>query len=732
MSEHELHLGFREGGEKRRETVQLNDGTPDPWDLDTKLSVIGKDHPRLDGVDKVTGRAKYSYDRRFPGMIYAKMLRSPYAHARIKSVDVSKAKALKGVLYTETFQRPINYAGQEVAGVAAISEEILDDALQLIEVEYEVLPCSTTVEDAMKPDAAIVGRGNSNVRGRGGRRPGSLDRAHGEADIVIESEYRTQVQTHSCLETHGSVSVFDGDKLTVYASTQATFAFRATIARSLRPRPKEIEVITEHMGGGFGSKFGADAWDAFAARAARATGKPCRYLLDRREEHMIAGNRPDSIQKCKFSVKKDGTLMGAEVQAFGTSGVSGGGGGVMNPAVYRFRAAHSDQRTVMTHAGRGRAFRAPRFPQGFFALEGMIDELADAIGMDPLELRMRNDSHPVRAEQYKIGAKEIGWNRRKKAGSDKGPIKRGFGMSSAQWYHNSRPGRHGARVRIDDDGGVFVANGCQDIGTGTRTLLASITAEELGLKPSQIEVRMGHTRDPMGPPSGGSQTAPSIAPVMRRAAYRAKRELLESVAQRTGVDAAKLDLRDGKVVGGRPMTFAQACRTIDGGTLDVNLTADPSDYRLPQYAGVVAGVQFAEVEVDTETGLVKVIKVVAVQDCGVVVNPLLARSQINGAVIQGISYALFEDRVLDKKHGDMLNANFLDYKIAGAMDMPEIVSIAHTVFNGKTTTGVSSLGEPPAVATPGAIGNAVSNAIGARVRSMPITPDKILAALGSL
>ncbi len=737
MSEYELNLGFREGGKPLRETVNLSDGTPPPWDLDTKLAVVGKDHPRLDAIDKVTGRAAYSYDRRFPNMIFAKMLRSPYGHARVKSVNLDRAKAVPGVLFAEAYQRPVNYAGQEVAGLAATSEEVLDDALQLIEVEYEVLPCSTTVDQSLNANSPRVGRAPSNVTGPDRAAPDRVARAHADADVVIEKEYRTQVQTHSCLETHGSVSVWDGDELTVYASTQATFAFRFTMARSLRHPAAKIQVVTEHMGGGFGSKFGCDGWDVFAARAARETGRPCRYLLDRREEHMIAGNRPDSLQKCKFSVKKDGTLMGAEVESYGTSGTSARGGNARNPSVYRFRAQFANSRTVMTHAGRGRAFRAPGHPQGFFALEGMMDELAEAIGMDPLAFRMKNDGHPVRAEQYKIGAKEIGWNRRKKSGSDKGPIKRGFGMASARWGHNARPGSpgamHGAHVRIDENGDVLVANGCQDIGTGTRTLIAALAAEELGLTPSQITVRLGFTKDPLGPPSGGSQTAPSIAPVIRRAAYKAKQDLLAAVAQRTGDDASALDLRGGKVVGGkRALTFADACRMVPGGVVDVNMSGEVADYRLPQYTNEVAGVQFAEVEVDTETGLVRVVKVVAVQDCGVVVNPLLARSQINGAVIQGVSYALYENRVLDRNTGDMLNANLLDYKIAGAMDMPEIVSIAHTVFNGKTTAGVSSLGEPPAVATPGAIANAVANAIGARIRSLPITPDKVLAALGSL
>jgi len=737
MSREELRLGF--DGNEKRVVVDLREGMPEPWDLDTELHAVGKDHPRIDGVAKVTGRAEYSYDKRFDDLIYAKHLRSPHAAAKVKSVDLSRAKALKGVLYTESYEGAvIRYAGQRVAGVAATSEEVLDDALALIEVEYEVLPHVVTVEDAMKDRAPQVLSNAPNVReGRAPqRRMEQVEAAHGEADVVVEAEYSTQVQTHSCLETHGCVCKWDGDKVTVWASTQATFAFKFTIARSLGVPVGNVTVITEHMGGGFGSKFGADSWDVLCGKAARETGRPCRYLLDRKEEHLIAGNRPSSIQKCKFSARRDGTLMGAGVESWGTSGV-GRGAGVYNPAIYRFRATYSRQRDVYTNAGGGRAFRAPRHPQGVFALEGMIDELAEAVRMDPLAFRKKNDPHPVRQAQYDIGAEEIGWQNRKKSGSGKGPVKRGLGMAATRWGHNAFPGRrgmgsHGATCRIEKDGSVLMANGAQDIGTGTRTVIAVIAAEELGLRPGDVDVRLGHTTDPMGPPSGGSQTAPSLAPVVRDAAWQAKRRLLDAVAAAVGGDATKMDLRNGKVAGApKPITFKQACSLIEG-VLEVNASARPEHYALQKFTNEVAGVQFADVEVDTETGAVRVKKVVAVQDCGIVVDPLLARSQINGGVVQGISYALFENRWMDRRTGAMNNPNLLDYKIAGAMDTPEIVPIAFNVAQGQTTTGVSSLGEPPTVATAGAIANAVANAIGARVRSLPITPDKVLNALGAI
>jgi len=730
----DLRLGF--SGNEKKEDVEVPPGTPPPWDLSTQHTVVGKDTPRLDAVAKVTGRAKYAFDIRFKDLIYAKFLRSPHASAKVKRVDLSKAKGMKGVLYTEGYEgETIRFAGQQVAGVAAETEEILDDALKAIVVEYDVFPCVTTVEDALKDGAPPVLAEGANLReGRSSGNLQQVEKAHAEADAVVEAEYRTQVQTHSCLETHGSTCKWEDGKLTVWSSTQSTFAVRDGMARTFGVPQSDVTVITQHMGGGFGSKFGPDAWDLFCARAARAANRPCKALLDRREEH-IAGNRPDSIQKCKFSAKKDGTLMGAEVHSRGTSGVSAGGANVYNPGIYRFRAAYSQQDTVLTNASSGRAFRAPGHPQGVFALEGMIDELAEAIGMDPLELRKKNDSNAVRLAEYEIGAKEIGWHRRKKSGSDAGPVKRGLGMASARWGHNARPGTE-VKCTIGRDGSVVFANGSQDIGTGTRTVIALVGAEELGLKPSDVEVRLGNTNDPYGHGSGGSVTTPSITPPVRAAAWEAKRELLKHVAAGVGGDAEKMDLKDGKVTGApRELTFKQACgmMPVDQVTALGRMAQKQGrggGHVYPPFTGEVAGVQFAEVLVDTRTGVVRVVKVVAVQDCGLVIDPLTARSQINGGVIQGISYALFEERLLDPRTGDMVNSDFLGYKIAGTLDMPEIVSIPFSVSQGMTSTGASSLGEPPTVPTSGAIGNAVANALGVRVRSLPITPAKVLAALG--
>jgi len=732
MSDKEIQLGFP-GNVRKIENPYPADAPP-AWGADAKLDVVGKDHTRLDARAKVTGAAKYSYDRRFPGMLYSRMLRSPHAAARIKSIDLNGIDKLPGVIHHEPYEgKRIRYAGESVVAIAAETEEILDDALARIKVDYEVLPHAVTIDDAMIPTAPSVAKGDNERPGRPRGNAEKVAAAHKDADVVLEREYRTQVQTHSCLETHGCVCVFKDGKLTAYASTQGTFAFRGSLARALKMNQSDVTVITDHMGGGFGSKFGADAWDVYAARVAVKTGRPCRSMLDRRAEHMIAGNRPDSIQKCRFSAKKDGTLMGAEVLSWGTAGTSARGGGVYNPAIYGFKATLQDSRDVMTNAGRARAFRAPRHPQGVFALEGMIDELAEAIGMDPLEFRIKNDPHVVRQAQYPIGAKEIGWARRDKLNDPKATVRRGIGVAASRWPHTGRPGS-AVRCRIGKDGSVVVANGAQDIGTGTRTVFAILAAEALGLKPEQITVQLGNTNDPPGPGSGGSTTTPSITPPTRKAVEMAKRELLGAVADVLGGDPKKMDLEDGKLVGAsKPLTFQQACGLMQGDVIETLGRGDRDLFKGgARFASEVAGVQFAEVEVDTETGGVRVVKVVGVHDCGRVVNTMTTRSQINGGIIQGLSYALFENRVLDRGTGDMLNADFVNYKIAGSIDMPEIVSIPFSVAQGITPSGVSSLGEPATVPTAGAVANAVAHAIGVRIRSLPITPDKVLAALGKI
>jgi xanthine dehydrogenase YagR molybdenum-binding subunit len=357
--------------------------------------------------------------------------------------------------------------------------------------------------------------------------------------------------------------------------------------------------------------------------------------------------------------------------------------------------------------------------------------LAEKLGLDPVAFRRKNDQNPVRLAEIEMGATRIGWERRNKvAGSGNGHLKRGIGMANGLWYNTGRPGAQ-VQIKIHMDGSVEVFNGAQDIGTGIRTLIAQITAEELGLAMNGVKVHLGNTDYPFGPASGGSTTTPSLTPAVRSAANAARKKMFELASELLQVPAnTELDARDGRIFvkaePSRAVDFKRVAGRIAGDTLVVQGDR-VKNYQ--SYRDTVAGVQFAEVEVDTETGQVKVLKVVAVHDCGRAINRLTTKSQINGGVIQGLSYALFEDRLLDRQTGRMVNPNLEQYKIAGALDMPEIDVVIFDVYNGSNNTGAVGIGEPATVPTAAAIANAVYNAIGVRIFELPITPARVLAAL---
>jgi xanthine dehydrogenase YagR molybdenum-binding subunit len=723
-------VGFH--GKVEEIEVTVDDNDPDPWGADANLAVVGTRIPRVDGPLKVTGKAKYTFDAAPKGMLHGAILRSPHGAAVIKAIDASPAEKLRGVVAVHVAKgagKRVFFHGDEVAGVAAETEEIAEEALTLIKVDYDVKPCVTTVEGARKPGAPEVFEGRDNVQPGQRRGRADADPAIEKADHVVEASYSTEVQTHSSLETHGCVIHFEGDGLTAWVSTQATFGCRQELAGASKLGNGQVRVIAEHVGGGFGSKFGIGPEGRIAVQLAKAAGRPVKLMLDRKGEHLHGGNRPSSIQHFKGGVTKEGKISGIKVETFGSGGV-GGGAGVAHPGVYDAGAFEKSEATVLTNAGEARAFRAPGHPQGSFGLESFIDELAEKVGMDPLEFRKKNCRSRIHLAEFDLAAEKFGWKERRKAksGSDPGPKKRGAGMASSIWYNAGGKGSK-VDVEVSPDGTVEVRNGAQDIGTGTRTVLAVLVAEELGLKPDQLVVKMGDTNFPPGPGSGGSTTAPSLGPAARSAGLEAKRQLLKLVAGDLKAKLEDLDLRDGKVTKkGEPTTttFRQLCEKL--GTESIRATGDRFD-NYKGFSDQVAGVQMAEVEVDVETGQVRALRVAAVQDAGRVVDRLTFESQISGGVIQGVSYALFEDRRLDSNLGVMVNPDFLNYKIAGSKDCPEIIAIAFDVANAKNNVGMMGLGEPPTIPTAAAIANAVANAIGARVRSLPITPDKVLAAL---
>jgi xanthine dehydrogenase YagR molybdenum-binding subunit len=747
------HFKIRAGPEAAPKELDVTPAEGDlrPWDLDTHFEVIGTRQPRLDGPAKVTGRAKYTADIQMPGMLWARMIRAPIPAGQIVAIDTSRAQALPEVrAIWKTELQTVRFAGQDIAAVAATSPEMAEEAVRLIAIRYESRPFVVDLEPAIKGGPQVYGNADvpapkdaprrGNVVGpqpprRNGPR-GNAEKALGIAEVTLEGTYRLPVHTHSALETHGVLAHWEGDQLTVYASTQGISTVRDGMAEALGIDRKNIRVITEHMGGGFGAKLSpsasGSAFAVVACKLARDAKAPVKLLLDRREEHLCTGNAPSALMTVRLGAQRDGVLTAIHHRSYGSAGIAGGAG-TGGPALGLYQSCPNvavEEYDVFTNAGPAAPLRAPGHPQGAFALESAIDELADKLGMDPLEFRLKNEAHPVRRLQIPIGAQAIGWDRRNAFRKQTGTLRTGLGMANGLWYVVARNGGVGAEVRVHRDGGVELFQGAQDIGSGLRTALAMVVAEELGLSPGQVAVHLGDTRFPEGPGSGGSNTTNSVAPAVRLAAHGVGQKLLALAGAKLGVAPQALALAKGRIfVRANPsegLTFQEVASGMPGEQL--THTAE----KLPQfetYQSQIAGVQFAEVSVDLETGVVRVVKMVSVNDCGFPMNLLTSESQAIGAMIQGASWALLENRILDSNFGTMVNPNLESYKILGPADMFEARSILTPVANGGNNTSAAGLGEPPIVPTLAAIGNAIAHATGARLRELPFTPDRVLAAL---
>jgi xanthine dehydrogenase YagR molybdenum-binding subunit len=695
----------------------------------TQRTVLGTRVRRVDGPVKATGAAKYSYDITRPGMLYGRILRSPHAHARITAIDLSPAQKMPGVKAAMMIVTPPDakavYQGDEIAAVAAVTEEIAGDALRAIKVTFEPLPHLATVEQATASGAPAIFEGG-NVKVGKPDQQGDLDAGFKAAAHVFEATYATQVQTHVCLETHGCACEWEGDMLTAWVSTQAVHGTREQFASALQIPQANVRVITEHMGGGFGSKFGPDVQGIVCAKLAKMANAPVKLMLDRKEEHLAAGNRPSAVARIRAGVATDGTVTAFDAESWGTGG-AGADSGFPLPYIYTFANRRRIHKDVYINAGQQRAMRAPGHPQGCFITESLMDELADLVGMDPVEFRLKNlpDEAPNRLwrRYFPMAAEKFGWARRHPPGDPTpGPIKRGFGCAANQWGGGGRGTK--AHCEILPDGGVVMRTGTQDLGVGTWTLVAVVTAETLGLPVSAVRPEIGDSRYPYSGGSGGSTTAASVSPAVRITAGKALEALAARVSPHLGVPAADIVARNGRIHAkddpSKGLAWKDACRLL--GTEPVTVDGE---WQEGLSASGTSGVQFAEVEVDIETGITKVERITCVQDCGLVVNRLAAESQCNGGIIMGIGFALFEERILDRNTGRMVNPNMEFYLLPGPSDMPEI----DVTLLDQPERGVIGIGEPPTISTAAAIANAVANAIGVRVRSLPITPAKVLAAL---
>jgi xanthine dehydrogenase YagR molybdenum-binding subunit len=693
-----------------------------------KPTLLGTAVKRLDGPDKVTGRAKYTYDISRPGMIYGRIVRSPYPHARVVSVDLSvaeKAPGVKAVLAYKDAGTQVMYQGDPVAAVAADTEERARDAARLIRVRYEPLPHLANVEQAMAADAPAVFAGGNTRKGSTDE-TGDLAAGFQQAAHTVEATYSTHVITHVCLETHGTVCEWDGDKLTAWVSTQGVHQCAQGFAQSLGIPQANVRVITQYMGGGFGSKFTPDAQGIICAKLAKAAKAPVKLMLDRKEEHLDTGNRPSATAKIRAGVTAAGMLTAFDGNSWGTGG-AGQTSGFPLPYIYNFpnrKRLHTD---VYINAGQQRPMRAPGHPQGCFLTEILMDELADKVRMDPVEFRVKNlpprAPNGMWADYFALGAKQFGWDKRHQTGdAGPGPVKVGMGVSAHRWGGAGRGSK--AHMDITSDGGVVIKCGTQDIGTGTRTIVAMVAAETLGLPVSAVKPEIGDTNYPFSGGSGGSTTAASVTPAIRVTTLMALDALFAKVAPTLGTTPDKLVAEGGRIfVKGNTangVAWKDACKLI--GTEPISVDGQWED---GLSGSGTSGVQFAEASVDVETGIVRVTRILAIQDCGLIVDKLTAEHQAYGGVIAAINFALFEDRILDRNTGQMVNPNMEFYLLAGMSDVPKI----DIVLNNMPERGVIGIGEPPTVSTASAIANAVRNATGVTLRSLPLHPHRILAAI---
>ncbi|WP_321470398.1 xanthine dehydrogenase family protein molybdopterin-binding subunit [uncultured Paludibaculum sp.] len=704
------------------------------WPPMASRKVMGQRLSRLDGIEKAAGRAKYNSDLNKPGMLHAVLLTCPHAHAKLKSIDTSAAEQHAGVAAVRVITQvgtEIQWAGWEVAVVAADSELAAHDAVGKIKVEYDVMP-HVVIENDLK-------KVQTRAKPAGEQLEGDPDQALKDADVTLDGTYGIPTLTHCCLETHGQVIGWGADgKVEFNPSTQSVTSIRGDLARLLSIPATDIHVHQDHIGGGFGSKFQPDRWGIEAAQLSKtAGGKPVKLFLERSTELMIAGCRPSGFLNVKLGAKKDGTITAWQSESWASGGIGGGGSPPIPYVFTKIPNRRQNHTAVSLNTAPIRAWRAPNHQQASYLTCAPLEDLAAKLKMDPLQLFLKNANLTPREDTYVRQlnkAAELSdwkklWHPRGDAG--KGPIKRGLGIGVNTWGgagHDST-----ARTTIHPDGTVEVELGSQDLGTGTRTIIAQVAAETLGLRVPDIRVKIGDTNYPPSGTSGGSTTVGGVTSSTRKATVNALDKLIAEVAGALGAPAEELIAVDGKIQvkgnAAKSLTWKAACQKL--GVKTISETGQNVPREAPKEGlntGGVGGVQIADVSVDVETGVVKMNKLVAVQDIGLVVNPKTAESQVFGACIMSICGALMEERIMDAATGRMLNADMEFYKLAGIKDIGEIV-VHFEIDELNDKRGVIGLGEPPAIGGIAAISNAVANAIGTRVPTVPMTPMHVLDAL---
>lgn len=727
------------------------------WPKKEKTNALGKRVKRLDGPEKSTGKAKYTYDVNLKNMLIAKGLGCPHASCTIRSLDLDPAKKVPGVVEVMALKKAgdrVEFQGDILVVVAAESEGAAREGVAACKLEYDQQP--VYVLDSDLEAAKAAGRTSSGgARVQTEKEPGANDNAEEfvkkeierllkESAHVVEGEYGIDAITHCCLEPHGATVEWNGGKLTAYLSTQNVSGTDEGFANDLKIAASDVEVKCDYIGGGFGSKFAPDYWSTAAARISQTTGRPVKFMLDRDQELKIAGARPSGYIKVRLGADKDGKITVWDSEHWGTGGATGGAVSqnvipyVLAPKNYRRSAVN-----IKTNNGPSRAWRAPNHPQACAITQTALDDLAMKMGADSLDIFLKNlgtDDNALVAgakpSVYKAemerAAQLMDWKAKwhpHGKGQRRGSIVDGLGLAFHTWGGGA--GQSSCTVKVHPNGDVETTCGTQDLGSGTRTVLALVLAETFGLPYESIRVNIGSSKMPVSGASGGSTTVGGVAESHRRAGQDAFAKIAELVAKKLEVEASNLEAVNSRVqVAGNPsksVSWKEACSLL--GMMPLEVTGNYArGTRSTLSSSQVGGVQMAHVEVDRETGVVKIKKFVAVQDMGLVISPTQAESQINGAIIMGIAAALFEQRINDPATGAFVNADLANYKLARLGDIGEIV-VDFYEPESERSRGVIGLGEPPAISPKAAISNAVANALGVRVSPVPLTPQRVLAAL---
>jgi xanthine dehydrogenase molybdenum-binding subunit len=740
--------------------------------------VIGTSVRRPDVQGKVTGAARYAGDLHLPGMLHAKIKRSTVPHANILRIDFSKALKLPGVKAVLTHEnvprvlhygsphprsasvtrdqyildRKVRYWGEGVAAVAAESEEIAEEALDLIDVQYGALPAALTVEQALASGAPMIHQRPDNlVLDPVVVKRGDVERGFAQADLVIEGTYELGRPTPAYMEPNVCVCRWDDDgKLTVWISTQTPFMVRGILAEVLSVPLSKVKVLVDHMGGGFGAKQDLFQTEFLCALLARETRRPVRLEHTRKETFLGGRSRHPGTVWLKQGFRKDGTITARQARVTLNSGAYGSHGPGVTAvgttaltSLYRCDNVLLEGRCVYTNTPIAGAYRGYGVVQTYYALDCQIDEAAEKLGIDPATLKLKNavregdiapSGHPIVGhgleDCIRRGMQETRWPRTR---SEAGHLRRGWGMGCEMHGSSAYPGikeQGNATVRINEDGTVQLFTGATGLGTGAHTALAQVVAEELGVRFEDVSVVHGDTDVvPWDIGAFASHTTYMGGRAAQMAAAEVKKQVLARAAERLEAAATDLEIRQGVItVKGSDRTISMRdavapTRGVPSAQLVASATYSPTkSYSFAAH--------FVEVQVDTQTGQIEVLQVIPVHEVGKVIHPVAAAGQIEGGIQQGIGHTLTEDYVIDEKTGRSLNAGFVDYKMPLSLDMPPIRTILlETAPDPGGPFGAKGVGEDPIIAIGPAIANAVHAAIGVRFRHYPITPDQVVRAL---